>query len=147
MTTKNPKTSAATQPLYVASDAPGGFLPSEALDRANAFASKRLALEAAITAPRDQVAEAVRVASAGWTGMFAGHTDDLTQAAAHADSAGSVRDLEALVLQKVALFAWGESGAAGLAPKLPDRFQLHAAELARLSAAESDKHRVRYKNY
>ena len=104
MTAKTPKTPAATQPLYVASDAPGGFLPSEELDRANAFASKRLALEAVLSGSRDQVVEAVRGAVAGWTGMFASHTNDLTQAADNSDAAGHVRHLEAFILEKISWF-------------------------------------------
>lgn len=148
MTAKTP-TPPKTIPqlLYVASNAPGGFLPSEELDRANAFASKRIALEAAIEMPRDQVAQAVRVAVSGWTGMFTAHADDLARAADFADHIGRVRKLEAYVLDKVALFASGESGALIHAPKHLDRFQLHAAELARSSAAVADTHRVRHWNY
>ena len=140
-----PKTT--PQPVYVASNAPGGFLPSEELDRANAFASKRIALEAAIDKPRDEVAEAVLVAVHGWAGMFTSHAYDLARAANDADSIGHVRKLEACVLDKVALFASGESGALIHAPKHLDRFQLHAAELARSSAAVADTHRVRHWNY
>jgi hypothetical protein len=146
MTAKTPKTP-TNPPLYVASTAPGGLLPSAELDRANEFASKRLALETAIALPRDQIADALRSAGSDWADMFESHASELMQAAARADSLGHVRELEALVLQKVSLFSWGESSAVTLAPKHPDRFQIKAAEIERLNAVVNDKHRVRHWNY
>lgn len=147
MTAKTPKIPAAALPLYIVSEEPGGFIQSKELDRANAFASKRLALEAAIALPRDQVADALRQTSSDWVGEFQGHAFDLAQAATRADSLGHIRELEALVLQKVSLFTWGESCAVTLAKKEPDRFQIQAAALAVANAAETDRYRVRSSNY
>ena len=140
------KTSTA-QATYTASDKPGGYLPSIELDRANAFALMRIALEAVLTGDRNAVPEAVRDCVATYSPEFDGHRVRLLQAVDRVAAGGQSRDLEALVAGTARFFAEAESATATTAPKLPNESEIHATELNRVNAANADKHRVRYSNY
>lgn len=135
------------QAIYTTSDAPGGYLPSAQLDRANAFASMRLALEAAMNGDRNAVAAAVREAIADFEPEFTCHTVALVEAIGRTEIQGRLRDLENVVEEKVRFFAAAESGTLTTAPKHLDETQIQATELGRINLAKAEQFRVRTKNF
>ncbi|PZQ74912.1 MAG: hypothetical protein DI563_11035 [Variovorax paradoxus] len=145
MNSKTPK--AAAQPLYSASDKPGGFLPSAELDRANTFAVMRLALEGVLSADRSAVAGALRAAVEGYSPEFRSHAEDLTASASLAEVAGHTRKLESAIADKVAFFKSAESGTLATAPRRASEVEIHARELLRTTTAAAESYRVRHNNY
>lgn len=135
------------QAIHTASDAPGGYLPSDQLNRANTFALMRLALEATLTGDRNAVLTAVREAIADYAPEFSGHRDALARSVVLAEATGRFRDLETAVAAKVSFFAHAESATLGAAPRRPDATQIHAAALALANKAKAEQHRVRFSNY
>lgn len=119
MTDKTTKSTPALSPPYLPSDEPGGFLPSEELDRANAFASLRIALIEAMALPRDEITQDVLPKSVGWVGARAADGNDLLRASETTYDHLDFGTLEAYCLRRLELFAWGESLALSLAPKHP----------------------------
>lgn len=136
-----------TQAVYIATNKPGGYLPSDQLDRANAFAAMRLALEGTLLGDRNRVAAAVREAVVDFAPEFASHRESLIKAADRAEASGRLRELEGVVDAKISFFVQAESGTLITAPKNLDASQIHAAELARINSAHTDKYRVRTYNY
>ena len=141
-----PKTPKA-QAVYTPSDMPGGYLPTAQLDRANAFASMRLALEAALKGDRNVVAAAVREAVADFAPEFNSHAVALAEAASRAEAQGRLRDLESVVTEKIRFFASAESGTLMTAKKHRDEAQIHATALLEINVAAAEKFRVRTTNY
>jgi hypothetical protein len=138
--TKTPKAEA----LYIASNKPGGYLPSEQLDRANAFASMRIALGAALDGDRNNVTAAIREAVVSFAPEFASHRNEILQAAVRAEATGRIRDLENIVAAKVNFFAYAESATLGTAPQHADADTIQARNLLEANTARASQYRVRH---
>lgn len=136
-----------TQNYYAASETPGGYLQSDQLDRTNAFAAMRLALEAALSCERGAVAESVSRAISNWRPEFRNHADDLREAVSRAAMSGNPRALEAVVAMKHETLRQAESMALSDVPRRADAVTLQARELERVNREAAERHRVRTYNY
>lgn len=141
------KTAKAQFTPILSGTAPGSYLPSPELARANEFARMLFDLEQSIE-DRNATPAALREAVSTYLPEFAGHARDLLESIAFVEAGHrKPSDLEKAIEAKIEFMRSAVSAVLSFSPRHPDEAVIHATALHLANTAAADRHRVRYSNY